>query len=294
MSGATVALAEFLRDGYAAARLDLCADALRQMEISVRLFDRWAGRPLLLSDLSEELLRAFLKEYRRTHAGATTNSKRRHLLALWRCAWNEELLPAPPRVQRIPRARAPPTVPEAWTVREVTRILHAAAKTPGTIAGLRAADWWVSLLMVLYDTGERRRAAMAVASQDLDLPGAAIIFRHRKTIPRWCPLSSDTVRACRAIHGCDRPLVWPWPYSREWLDESLRHILRKAGVAFGRLRGGLFHKFKRTSGTLVEAAGGDGAKHTGTTRKVFEVHYLDPRAMSRTGLHRLPSLRLFG
>ena len=82
--------------------------------------------------------------------------------------------------------------------------------------------------------------------------------------------------------------MWPWPYSREALDKRLRKILKAAGVRHGRGQGGLLHKFRRTSGTLVEAAGGDGAKHIGNTRKVFESHYLDPRFVDRSQLNLLP------
>ena len=71
--------------------------------------------------------------------------------------------------------------------------------------------------------------------------------------------------------------MWPWSKTREWLQKAVRKIFKKAGVAYGRPHGGLFHKFRRTSGSLVEAAGGDGARHLGNTRAVFEQHYRDPR-----------------
>ncbi|MFZ5829962.1 MAG: hypothetical protein ACOY3P_07730, partial [Planctomycetota bacterium] len=73
--------------------------------------------------------------------------------------------------------------------------------------------------MVLYDTGERIHAALATLMDDLDIEGGSIIFRQTKTRqPRWCRLSADTVAACRMIYSPKRQIVWPWPWSREWLD----------------------------------------------------------------------------
>lgn len=286
---ASPTLRDFLKTVYVPSRLELGRDSVRQMEISIGRLEAWAGRTLTLADLDEDLLRQFLASYRADHSPATTNSKRCQLLALWRCAWEEEYLESPPRAGKIRRAKAEPNIVEAWSAEEVGRILDAAAQTPGAICGILASAWWESLIYVFYDTGERRGAMMKTAAADLSLAGGWIVFRQRKTkAPRWCPLSTEAIAACRAVYDPARPLMWPWPFTREWLDKSFKAILRRAGVAFGRDRGGCFHKLKRSSGTLVEANGGDGARHTGTTRTVFERHYRDPRFFGHHDLDRLP------
>jgi integrase len=243
-----------------------------------------------LPDFSEDLLRRFLCEYRRSHAAATTNSKRCQLIALWRAAWEEGLLPEPPRAKRIRKSRAASAIPEAWEAEEVGRILWAATETPGRdIAGIDAVVWWQSFLRVLYDTGERRKATLATEPSDVSLDGAWIIFRKTKTaVPRYCPLHPDTIVWLRRIYDPCSSRVWPWPYSREALDKRIHKILALAGVRHGKGKGGLLHKMRRTTGTLVEQAGGDGAKAIGDTRKVFLASYLDPRFLSRTQLARLP------
>jgi len=284
-----IGLRDFLHSVYVPSRLEIAPESVRQIDISIRVCEQWAGRRLSLTDLDENLLRQFLAAYRAKHSPATTNSKRCQLLAIWRCAWEEEYLPAPPRARKIRKARAVPQIPEAWSAEEVGRILSATADLTGAIAGLPSSAWWESILNVAYDTGERRSAIMAAKVSDITLAGPWIVFRRTKTgAPRWCPLSKETSASCARIFDPGRPLMWPWPCSREWLDKSLRSILRAAGVTYGRGNGGTWHKFRRTSGTLVEANGGDGARHIGNTRKVFESHYADPRFFNRGNLDRLP------
>ena len=279
----------FLRQVYVPSRLDLSSGAIEQLAVTIRLIERWAGSELSVYDLTEDLVRRFLADYRKGRAAATVNSKRCQLLALWQAAYDEELIDRPPRRKKVRKAVAQPEIPEAWTPSEVAAILESSQQDPGPIAGICAADWWQSLLLVIYDSGERRGAVLNSAEpRDLSMDGAWIVFRKTKSkAPRWCRLHPDTVKACRRIYDPARQFLWPWPYSREALEKRFRKILKRAGVRYGRGKGGLFHKMRRTSGTLVEAAGGDGAKHLGNTRAVFERHYRDPRFFS-SDLERLP------
>jgi integrase len=291
----SIGLGDFLSSVYVPSRLELGHDSIYQMEITIRLFERWAGHALSLRDLGEDYVRRFLADYRQSHSAATTNSKRCHLLAIWRCAWEEEILAAPPRAKRIRKAKSTAAIPEAWSPEEVAKILAVAEGTTGETGGVPTALWWRSFLLVAYDTGERKGAMLRVQPCDLSLEGGWIVFQRIKTGgPRYCPLSDEAVCACRLIYDTSRRLLWPWPYSREALDKRFRAILRRSGVAFGRRRGGLFHKLRRTSGTLVEANGGDGAKHIGDTRAVFERHYRDPRFFGHGSLDRLPRPQFSG
>ena len=82
--------------------------------------------------------------------------------------------------------------------------------------------------------------------------------------------------------------MWPWVATLNYLDKIFKRILKRAGVTYGYRHGGLFHKLRRTSGTLVEAGGEDGSRHIGNTRGVFEARYCDPRFMDRRSLEVLP------
>jgi integrase len=290
-------LNDFLHTVYVPSRLELSREAIHQMTVTIRVTERWANRALSIHELDETLVRAFLVDYRREHAAATTNSKRCHLLALWQCAFDEDVVSLPPRRRKIRRAKPRPQIPEAWQVSEVARVIAEAKRDTRPIADLPAGLWWESLLLVLFDTGERRGAALAASIEDLKLPHGGIVFRHTKTRrPRWCLLHADTLDRCRRLVRLQssRQIIWPWPYSREMLEHRFRKILARAGVSYGRGKGGLFHKLRRTSGSLVEAAGGDGSRHLGNTRAVFEQSYRDPRICRGSQLDRLPRPKLGG
>jgi site-specific recombinase XerD len=57
-------VSDFLREVYVPSRIDLAPNTIRQMEITLRVFQAWAGRELTLSDLTEDLVRQFLAAYR--------------------------------------------------------------------------------------------------------------------------------------------------------------------------------------------------------------------------------------
>lgn len=290
MITATVPLSEFLTKVYVPSRLELSDGAVKQIAVALRQFEAWAGRPLEVFDFSEDLVRRFLSDFRRTHAGATTNSRRRDLLAVWQCAYDEDYIDRPPRRGKIRRAKEQPTIPEAWTPAQVASILESSQEDRTPIGGISAPAWLRSLLLLLYDTGARLGEALAVESADLSLAECWVIFRSTKTgRERWAAIHEETAAACRAIYEPDRPLVWPLGITRQQLDRRFRKILKRAGVRYR--PGVLFRTMRRSSGTLIEAAGGDGAKHLGNTRAVFERHYRDPRFLpNQLGLLPRPQL----
>lgn len=272
-SGGSPPLSKFIRH-YACGRLSLGAASLAQHEIAVRLFARWLGRSATLGDLCEDTLRQFLADYlAEGWSPATVNNKRTHLLALWRFAFEEDLIDRPPQARRIPRARERTPVPEAWDAIEVGRLLAAAGRCYPA-----RRDWWVAVLLVLYDTGARISEVLRLDACDMDLDRGWVVFRRTKTgAERWRRLHADTVAVCRRVVRDGGGPAFPWPYSRRWLDDCFRRICRHAGVRYGRGRGGLWHKLRRSSGTLVEQHEGPGHTHLGNTRRVFERHYQDPR-----------------
>lgn len=281
-------LGEF-RVRYCAARLDLSAGWAEQLRLAVVLCDRWHGRPVRLAELSSELLTEFLR-YLLQHgrSGATVNSKRSALLALWRAAAGQDL--APP-VGPVTKLRQTPAAPEAWSPAEFTRLVAQCRSEQGEVSGIPRAFWMTSLLLVIYDTGARIGAMLGVRPIDVDLGAGYLRLRasmQKTGIELIRPLHPQTIDACRAIWSPDRLRMWPWPYRRETLYHWLRRVCAGAGVRAGRGCGGLFNKLRRTSGSLVECNGGDGSRHLGNSRRVFEAHYLDVRILGRGQLDKLP------
>jgi len=267
-------LSDFLRSVYVPSRLEISDGAVEQIEAAIAVAERWAGRPLRVDDLTEDMLRGFLSDYRASRAAATVNSKRRHLLSLWQCAWEEGLLPSPPKRRKIRTARAEPRIPEAWTAEEIGRILESASQEP-------QAAWWRSLILVAYDTGERIGAILATTPGDIDPDRGYIVFRRTKNgQPRWCPLAQDTLAECRRLLGAPRERLWHWPYRREALYRRFRRICERAGVPVGWGQGSLFQRLRRSTASLIAAAGGNPSAHIGNTEAVCRRHYLDPRFQS--------------
>jgi integrase len=276
-------LSGFLESVYVPSRVDISAGAVEQIRYAITAVERWHGSPVKIRQLSEPFVRGFLSAYAKDVSAGTVNSKRGHLLALWQCGWEEGYLPAPPKRTQVRRARATRRVPEAWTADEMSAILAACNAT-------RRPAWWKSILLVAYQTGERRGALLATAPAAVNLDRACIVFTRTKTgRQRWCSLTPDCVAAVRSIYDATAPLVWRYSGTLRRLDDCLAGILDRAGVRHGRPAGGVWHKFRRTSGSLVEQAGGDGARHIGVTRAVFEMHYKDPRLFA-SSVNLLPAV----
>jgi integrase len=284
-------LADYVRTTYHLRRPDLSLGTIVERLAAVRRFSDFLGRPASLADLEADLVARFILWFRPRAAPATVNSKRRALLALWRDAISAGVLAKPPG--EIRGVRDCPKIPEAWTLDEISRIVQAAGRELGMVAGLPAGPYWRSLILAAIDTGARIGALSSVSTADVNLlgPAAGIVLQaeHAKTKrPEWRPLHPQTVAACEEIWSAGRELMWPWPMLPNARRAAFAKILRNAGVRYGRACGGLFHKLRRTSGSLVEANGGDGSRQLGNTRKVFERHYLDPRISGRGQLDFLP------
>lgn len=269
--------------------LGIAESSVYQMRVAIRLFERWRGAPVRTSELTDDLLRRFLSAYSTGHARATVNGKRRFLLALWRCAVDNGLATVAP--SRVPRMPEPYKLPEAWTVDEIGRIISESRREPGEIAAIPARRFWPSLLLTKYYCGERIGALLHVplANLSMDHRGMVVPGEVRKNRrERWCSLPDDAIAACAAILNPTREFVWPWPWSREWLEQKFKTILKRAGVRYGRGKGGLFNKIRRSSGSIVDAAGGDGSRLIGNGRGVFERYYRDPRIADKTQEQFLP------
>jgi integrase len=281
-------LIELLREYYLPAKLGTCAEHGQQADYSLRALKRFLSRDPVIEDLTDQTFLRFLHWYSQQVRPSTVNAKRRYILSLWRFAAERKLCVSPGKIPRMPELLDPP---EAWTVDELSAILRTAGCLRGLIAGLLTRFWMTSFLLAMYDTGCRVGQLRKVSPRDISIVGHWITLRaetSKTKLARVCELSEQTVEALTPIWSDERELVWPWPHTREALDKRFRKLLKDAGVSHGRKRGGLWHKARRTSGTLVEAAGGDGARHLGNTRAVFEKHYLDARIAGRSQLGLLP------
>lgn len=278
----------FLREllvRYTAARLDLSAGHLRQIGIGVNALGHWLGRTAEVADLTEGGLLGFLRHYRGSRAAATTNSRRRDLMALWRFAYRKGLTRVDPTRAEVPRAREPKRLPEAWTRAEVRLMVAHSRTLPGFIAGIQYGSWMSSLILAIWDTSERISALLSTESSDVSLADQYLLVRahrHKTGQERLFWLSDET---CAAIagHFCPhRKLLWPWPYSRRHLWVSFRkRIIEPLRLVADPSRLSLFHKLRRSTLSAEAAETLEGARrragHSQAERSLYVYTSSHPR-----------------
>lgn len=284
-------LADFLHKVYRPLRLLNCSDwTLVQYGVAIRTLDRYAGRPVCLSDLSDELVAGCMGWLLANgRAPATANKFMRHATTLWRFAAKKRLVTTTPDVDPV---REPKRAPEAWSVDEMTKILDAASEAPGFIDGTPACKFWPAILLTLYDTGLRVGAALGLDRDSLDansgwlhVPAAV----QKQNADQRFLLHVDTLAAIAALQetAAGRKL-FPWPYRREALYQHMGAIVRRAGLPDGRRN--LFHRIRRTTATAVADKLGRAAAqdYLGHSCLSVTLRYLDPSKIN--GVHAVDVL----
>jgi integrase len=283
----------FLESVYLLENFGLSSGYIAELRRVVRQFGAFLGYDPSLLELSPALVCRFLQSLLAKGLSPTTiNDKRRMLLTLWRAAYRAKLA-TKPAARRIKKLTEPAPVPTAWSVEECGRIFAACLLLRGTIAGIPRSMFWLSLFLTIYSTGERVKAVVHALASDCDLSAGAILLRWQTAKTRknrlvW--LIPEAVKAIRAIYDPTRKLLWPWTHDKRHFFRQARRIIESAGVPCPKRDGkNLFHKMRRTSGSLVEAAGGDGARHLGNTRAVFLKHYAAASLCGGSQVRLLPS-----
>jgi integrase len=254
---------------------------LRQYVIVADLFERWAGRPVLLEQLDETSVSEWLRDYAAEAAPATVRGKKTMLLALWRAAADDGLCEPPTRRIRSIRRSAPRPLVEAWTLEEVEALLAAARNLQRRHrCGLTRAAWWDLAIRVAWDSGLRWGDLVQLPVARIRPDGSATVIQAKTGRPVSFRLSGPTVAALRAsLAACPREIVCPWPASQESFLAQVRILVRKAGI-----RPGTWKWLRRGSGTDVELQRpGAGSVHLGHApgSRVFAESYGDPTILGR-------------
>ena len=216
----------------------------------------WHGKSVLLSQLTPDLLRQFLRDYREKHSNASVNQKRRTLMILWRFAYRYGCIDRRcPEDWEIPKLPDPQREPEAWTIDELGRIIAACvvARTVKKNGKLWDSRHWQALFLAIYDTGCRIDELLKTARNDLAHTGhLKVRGEHRKGSTRDIirKLHADTMNVVRTFPP--HPLLFPWPIAKRTLWLDVNPILDAAGLPVNRRT--KFHCVRRTSATHVCAA----------------------------------------
>lgn len=239
-----------------------------------KLPNREPGPPKT-SDLTDLTVARFLAIRERETCRATAARDRVQLLALWRYASRKRYVEQWPEV---PIIRAPSRTPTGYTAAEVSMLIREARRIPGAVSGVPAGLWWSSLLLVLWESGERITATLATRWREVDLQAQRITFRaetrKNQTRDLTRQISPQTADLLNSRTRMANELVWPWDRSPGLLWRRMQGIAKRAGVQY---RG--FHGIRRAAISYVEAAcpgaGQRLADHS--SPQITIKSYLDPR-----------------
>jgi integrase len=280
---AEMLIRDFLEQVYKPARLgDVVRGTIIHYEGSVNTFGRWLGREPTLADLNEDLMVRWLTDKRKNGwAAATCNARLRPLLTMWRYA-KQRRYPVPDDdLNQIQRFREPLNQPTAWTEEEMGRLIDSARLARGRLAGIPANAWWVSLILTLYDTGLRRKAAFGIRVDELDFTTHILRVpaeRMKNRVEQYFRLHPQTMEAIADSFPPRRQLLFPFPFTHHLaIYDRLRAILRRAGLPA--TSKDLFHTIRRTTASHIARVAGEamaiqqlGHRDQSTIRR-----YVDPR-----------------
>jgi integrase len=244
----------------------------------------WVTRPGL------KRFRRWLGEHCR--AASTANRHLRCIVALLREALDESqgvkrskrLCRPFGKIRLLPEAPKPP---RSWRLDELGKMLGAAQGVPGYIGDVAACRWWRALVLVLYDTGLRISAAMALRWSDRKEDSQGVFFVARSETQKTgkeqrLGINAQTVEALAAI-GSARELVffWPWDPSDEYGHRNwctlrarfLREILGPAGIDPADRQ--IMHAFRKATATQVKKAGGNATEQLDHSSAAITDRYID-------------------
>lgn len=248
------------------------ASTVRNYRIAVAHFSESLGHPATLSDLSSISLLA-LERYLVDRSPYTVDGELKRIQTLWRFAAQTALVATWPSLERIPIA--PPDKP-TWAPEEIRQLLDAAGRLRRYYCHVPRAVWWKTLLLCLWDTGERIGALRACRWEWLQGNVLAIPGKHRKGFKSAVyMLQAETVDALMISRAAARrESIWPWEMCDVTFYAHYTKLLKSAGLPFGRKRKA--QCMRRSHLTHWEAGGHDAsARAQHSSRAVTTRYYLD-------------------
>lgn len=256
-----------------------------QYRLNLKRLTKRLHREPLITDLTEDTIADamdWLVRYCRL-APSSANKMRDNFHALMRFAIARGLTD-----MRLPETQElvePVRIPTAWTMDELRRLFKACREQRGMIGGVAARDWWTALHSVMWDTGERISALMAVEWSDVDMGRGFITVRAEgrkgKRSDHLSKLHPDTISTLQMIRNPPRPKVFPWPFHPLYLWVRYKKFREAAGLPIDRMHS--FHCMRKSSASWLEAAGGNAQLMLGHSTRNMTLTYLDPRIVSARG-----------
>lgn len=242
---------------------------------------RFLGRPFTLADFSRETINKWIESKQKAGSPASTVKTRRNAaLALWRCAYDLEMIDVGP--DRIRKVRLGPNPVEAWSKPELKQLVDwincqmRDRKLP--MVKLSKRNYFLSLVMAAYDSGLRLGDLLSLEfewiSRNGQGEGIITICQHKTQRLVSCRFSAATMLLIEELmsESPDRRLIWPLWCRRDGFYRTFKSIVRDAAI-----RNGTFRWLRRSSTTHVEIERpGQGCHHAGhADSRTTSRHYLD-------------------
>lgn len=274
---------------YIEARPGMKSGSADQLIYSVRAFDNFAGA-IHVEQINNDLLVSFMRSRMRRCSPATVSRNVKDICTILKFAAKRLRLNV--SVPDVEPVAIPRPIPTAWTMAEMEQIIAVCGRLPGTMRNLavRQSEWWMALVLFLYDTGARIQAALALDPRDFHPQNCVAVLRgeHAKTgLEQVVDIGPDTTAAIkRVLESRDwlEPVVfrYPWATRKLWLD--FHSILTAAGLSSGKYVG--FHRIRKTHATQqVIAVGWEQARVAlGHSSESITRCYVDVRQLPRQPL----------
>lgn len=247
---------------------------------TIRSFGKFLGHEPTLEDLADEIaLAGFLDHRCQTCSPYTAEKERSQLMSMAKLANERRMIPAMPS---CPPGKLPDRIPTAWSEEELRRLFAAAGTMRRSVGQVPAGDFYTTLILVAFETGERVGALLDVeaahyARPFLHIPGELRKGGRRSRVYELSDDACDRVERLVKINTGRK--IFHWPKAPTYLWDRLKVILGRAGLTGRRLG---FQQIRRSAISHIAAAGGDpvafaGHAQAATTRR----WYLDPRYVQR-------------
>jgi integrase len=177
----------------------------------------------------------------------------------------------------------PEKTPRALSEQELQRVYAVASNLSGWVGPVPANVFFPTLIAVLFYTGERITATLAIPRDRYRRPWVIVPPHTRKgkrqervyELPPWV---CDMVERLLASHG--GPTIFWWGCSMNALRKRWKTITRRAGLGDGREV--QFHVMRKSTASHLDAAGGDATGYLGhSSDAITRRNYLDPRVTGR-------------
>lgn len=209
-----------------------------QYRIALNDFGRFLDRAATVADLADDTITRWMSQRLKDGLAAITVKERAgRVQTLWTWLAKRRVVPDFPT---FIKPRVPESVPLAFSEAELRRFFQSAGKERGMIANVPADIWCLSFFAFIFNTSERKSAALAVEVGWMNLDGgictipAAVRKGGVKSAcyPLW-PATVPLIRQCiesnpRRVH------VWPWDRCPESYYTMVNRILRDAGLPVDR------------------------------------------------------------